>query len=47
MLRKKGNKYEVRSEDGKKVLGTYDTRKEAMKRLVQIEIFKRRKEKEK
>ena len=37
---KKGNKWQVQSEDGTKNLGTYDTKKEAEKRLQQVHYFK-------
>ena len=37
---KKGNKWQVTSEDGKKNLGTYDTEEEAKKRLQQVHFFK-------
>lgn len=37
---KKGSKWQVQSEDGKKNLGTYDTKKEAEKRLRQVHYFK-------
>lgn len=37
---KKGNKWQVQSEDGTKNLGTYDTKKEAEKRLRQVHYFK-------
>jgi len=40
MILKQGEKYIIKSEDGKKTLGTYDTREEAEKRLKQIEYFK-------
>ena len=39
-IRKQGNKYVIYSKDGKKKLGTYDSRKAAEKRLGQIEYFK-------
>jgi len=42
MIRKKGSKYVILSESGK-VLGTYATREEALKRLRQIEYFKHKK----
>jgi len=35
-----GSKYVVKSEDGSKTLGTYDSEEEAKKRLAQIEYFK-------
>lgn len=37
---KKGNKWQVTSEDGKKNLGTYDTEEDAKKRLQQVHFFK-------
>lgn len=40
MIRKEGSKEVVRSEDGKKKLGSYDTKAQAEKRLRQIEYFK-------
>lgn len=39
MIRKKGNKYQVVSKTGKN-LGTYRNKKEALKRLRQVEYFK-------
>ena len=39
-IRKQGDKYVIYSKDGKKKLGTYDSRKAAEKRLGQIEYFK-------
>lgn len=42
MIRKENGKYVVKSEDGTKVLGTYETKEEAEKRLQQIEYFKHR-----
>ena len=39
-IRKQGSKYVIYSKDGKKKLGTYDSRKAAEKRLRQIEYFK-------
>jgi len=39
-IRKQGEKYVIYSKDGKKKLGTYDSRKAAEKRLGQIEYFK-------
>ena len=44
MIRKRNQKYQVVSKDGK-VLGTYDSREEAQKRLQQIEYFKRKSDK--
>ena len=40
MIVKSNGKYHIMSEDGKKHLGTYATRGEAKKRLMQIEWFK-------
>lgn len=45
MIVKEGKKYVVKSEDGSKTLGTYHTRSEAKKRLMQIEYFKHQKKK--
>lgn len=45
MIRKKGNKYQVLTEDGKRVLGTHPTRAEAVKQLQAIEANKKRKKK--
>ena len=42
MIVKKGSKYIVKSESGKH-LGSYKTKKEAEKRLRQIEYFKHKK----
>ena len=39
MIRKQGSKYTIIAESGRK-MGTYDTKKEAEKRLKQIEFFK-------
>ena len=39
MIRKIGSKYVVGAESGRK-MGTYKTKKEAKKRLQQIEFFK-------
>lgn len=44
MIRKQNKKYQVVSKEGK-VLGTYDTREEALKRLRQIEYFKHQEKK--
>jgi len=46
MIRKEGPAYIVRSKKGKK-LGEYNTRKEAAKRLQQIEYFKQEELKDK
>lgn len=40
MIRKENGKYVVRSHDGKKILGTYDSEAAAKKRLREIEYFK-------
>ena len=40
IIRKKGSKWEVRSEDGSKLLGTHDTKEDAEKQLKAIEIAK-------
>jgi hypothetical protein len=40
MIKKEGNKYKLFSKDGKKVLGVFDTKKEALKRERQITYFK-------
>lgn len=45
MIVKENGKYHVKSEDGTKHLGTYATRGEAKKRLMQIEYFKHHKKK--
>jgi hypothetical protein len=39
-IRHRGNKWEVTTKDGKKVLGTHSSRKEAVKQLQAIEISK-------
>lgn len=41
MIRKEGGKYVVKSADGKKNLGSYDSKAEAKKRLAAVEYFKR------
>lgn len=43
MIKKVKNKYVLYSHDGKKKLGTFDTKKEALEREKQINFFKRRK----
>ena len=43
MIVKSGNKYEVKSKDGSKILGSYLSKIEALKRLRQIEYFKNKK----
>lgn len=40
MIKYENGKYIIKSEDGKKTLGTYETKEEAEKRLQQIEYFK-------
>lgn len=40
MIRKENNQWVVRSEDGKKVLGKFPTKKKAKERLREIEYFK-------
>lgn len=40
MIVKQGTKYVIKSEDGSKVLGTYDSKEQAVKRLRQIEFFR-------
>jgi hypothetical protein len=40
MVRKEGNKWVLKSKDGTKTLGTYDTEEEAKKRLREVEYFK-------
>lgn len=45
MIVKEGKKWVVKSEDGKKSLGSYYSRGEAKKRLMQIEWFKSHPEK--
>jgi hypothetical protein len=42
MIRKVGNKYVLYSHDGSKVLGTFASRAEALKREQQINYFKSR-----
>ncbi len=41
MIVKEGNKFVVKSHDGKKKLGEYATKAEAETRLKQVEVFKR------
>ena len=43
MIVKQGNRFLVKSQDGSKQLGAHSTREQAVKRLRQIEMFKRRK----
>jgi hypothetical protein len=40
---KEGGKYVVKSEDGTKVLGSYDTAEEAQARIRQVEYWKKKK----
>ncbi len=40
MIRKRGNTYAVLDHTGKKVLGAYNTKEAAEKRLREIEYFK-------
>jgi hypothetical protein len=40
MVKYENGKYVIKSEDGSKTLGTYDTKEEAEKRLAQIDYFK-------
>ena len=40
MIKKRGDSYVVLNHTGKKVLGAYATKEEAIKRLAQIEYFK-------
>jgi hypothetical protein len=42
MIVKKNNRFEVKSKQGKP-MGSYSSREEAVKRLRQIEFFKRKK----
>jgi len=41
-IRKRGNKFIVTNKAGTKVLGTHNTRKEALKQLAAIEAGKKR-----
>lgn len=45
MIVKEGSNFVVKSEDGKKTLGTYKTKEDAVKRLQAIEWFKKHKDK--
>ena len=47
MIVKKGNKYFVKSEDGKNLGGPYNTKEEAKERLKMVEMFKHMKSKKK
>lgn len=40
MIVKQGSKWILKSEDGKKTLGKYDSKKEALEREKQIKMFK-------
>ncbi|MEM5804210.1 MAG: hypothetical protein QW350_05755 [Candidatus Aenigmatarchaeota archaeon] len=42
IVKNEKGEYEVRSKDGKKLLGKYKTKKEAEERLRQVEYFKRK-----
>lgn len=44
MIVKQGSRYVVKSEDGKKTLGSYRSHEAANKRLQQIEYFKHQKQ---
>jgi hypothetical protein len=46
MIVKEKGKWVVKSEDGKKKLGSYESKKEALRRLQQVEMFKHIKKKE-
>lgn len=41
MIKKEGNKYVVHSEHGNKNLGSSDTKEGALKRLRQVEYYKK------
>lgn len=43
MIKKQGNKYVLKSKDGTKIIGTYNTKEEALKREHQIQYFKKKK----
>lgn len=45
MIKKRGSKYVVLDSSGKKVLGTHNTRKEALAQLRAVEINKKKKHK--
>ncbi len=45
MIVKRGSKYEVRTEDGSRVLGTHANEADAKAQLIAIEIAKRRRAK--
>jgi len=40
MIVKQGSNFVLKSKDGKKTLGTYKTKEEALKRLRQVEFWK-------
>jgi hypothetical protein len=42
MIKKQGDKFKVMSESGKNLGSDYNTKKEALRRLSQIEFFKNR-----
>lgn len=46
MILRENGKFVIKSEDGSKTLGTYNTREEAEKRLQEIEYFKHKTNKE-
>ena len=41
MIVRQNNKYVIKSKEGTKILGSYATKEEALKRLAQIEYFKK------
>ena len=43
MIKKSGSKYVLYSKDGSKKLGTFDSKKDAIKREQQINYFKHKK----
>lgn len=47
MIKKQGSTYKVKSKDGSKNLGTYKTKKEAEKRIRQVEFYKNKDKKSK
>lgn len=47
IIKLKNGKFQVKSHDGKKNLGTYATQKAAEKRLAQVEMLKKKNDKEK
>ena len=40
MIIKQGSKFVLKSKDGSKTLGTFDTKEQAVKRVKQINFFK-------